>query len=269
MKEIFKLLKSCFLFSLFLMVSCNTDSNKEGLPDEENWINLLEKNNLDDWTVKVKGYPAGENYNNTFKLENGVLKVDYSGYNDEFNNRFGHIYYKEPFSNYKLRLDYRFIGNQVADAASWAFKNSGVMIHCENPNQISLNQNFPVSIEVQLLGGDGTNDRPTANLCTPGTHVEIDNELVTNHCINSNSLTYHDEQWVKLEIEVYSDSLVKHFINGEKVMEYTNLIYGGEFASDASVPLEGEPVKSGYISLQSESHPIEFKNIELLELEDF
>ena len=188
-------------------------------------------------------------------------------YNSEFNNAFGHVYYKEPFSSYKLRLDYRFLDDQVADGADWAYKNSGVMIHCEDPNQISLNQNFPVSIEVQLLGGDGSNERPTANLCTPGTHVEINDQLVTNHCIDSNSDTYHDDQWIRLEIEVHNDSIIKHFINGEKVMEYTKPIYGGEYASESTMALEGQPVKSGYISLQSESHPIHFKNIELLELD--
>ena len=255
-------------FACALAFNCNNDNTSATEPIENQWVDLLAKNNLEDWVVKVKGHPIGENFNNTFRVENGVLKVDYTEYNDEFNNRFGHIYYKEPFSSYKLKLDYRFVGNQVADAASWAFKNSGVMIHCEDPNQIGLNQNFPVSIEVQLLGGDGTNDRPTANLCTPGTHVQINNQLETSHCIESNSDTFHDEEWVHLEIEVHKDSIIKHYINGNKVMEYTKPIYGGQYASDATESLEGQPVTSGYISLQSESHPIEFKNIELLDLEN-
>ncbi|WP_411893443.1 DUF1080 domain-containing protein [Winogradskyella sp. A2] len=250
------------------ILACKKETTRK-VKIENQWVNLVSKNNLDDWIVKIKGHPVGYNFNNTFKVEDQVLKVDYTEYLDTFNNTFGHIYYKEPYSNYKLRLDYRFLDNQVADGEAWAYKNSGVMIHCEDPRNIPLDQGFPVSIEVQLLGGNGTDERPTANLCTPGTHVEIDNQLVTDHCINSTSETYHDEQWVHLEIEVYHDSIIRHFINGKKVMEYNKPAYGGEYSSDLSISLEGKRVKSGYISLQSESHPIEFKNIELLELVDY
>jgi len=258
-----KLSKYCIglIVFIFLYQSCHNNSS-----EQENWVNLLSKNNLDDWVVKIKGHPIGYNFNSTFKVEDSILKVDYSKYNDSFNNTFGHIYYKKPFSNYKLRLDYRFLDNQVADGEAWAYKNSGVMIHCEDPYSIGLDQGFPVSIEVQLLGGDGIKERPTANLCTPGTHVEMNNQLVTDHCINSSSETIHDTQWVHLEIEVNNDSIIKHFINGVKVMEYTKPIYGGEYSSEFTMALKGQPVKSGYISLQSESHPVEFKNIEILEL---
>ena len=255
-----------YFIILLVCLSCNNDVKKD-IPKTERWVNLLEKNSLEDWIVKIKDHPVGDNFNETFIVEDSILKVDYTKYNDTFNNTFGHIYYKEPYSNYKLKLDYRFLDDQVADGEAWAYKNSGVMIHCEDPKNIGLEQGFPVSIEVQLLGGDGENERQTANLCTPGTHVNIKDELVTEHCISSTSKTYHDNQWVHLEIEVYSDSLIRHFINGEKVMEYTKPIFGGEYSSESSMSLEGQPVKSGYISLQSESHPIHFKNIELLELD--
>lgn len=255
-----------YFIILLVCLSCNNDVKKD-IPKTEKWVNLLEKNSLEDWIVKIKDHPVGDNFNETFIVEDSILKVDYTKYNDTFNNTFGHIYYKEPYSNYKLKLDYRFLKDQVADGEAWAYKNSGVMIHCEDPKNIGLEQGFPVSIEVQLLGGDGENERQTANLCTPGTHVNIKDELVTEHCISSTSKTYHDDQWVHLEIEVYSDSLIRHFINGEKVMEYTKPIFGGEYSSESSMALEGQPVKSGYISLQSESHPIHFKNIELLELD--
>jgi len=255
-----------YFIILLVCLSCNNDVKKD-TPKTEKWVNLLEKNSLEDWIVKIKDHPVGDNFNETFIVEDSILKVDYIKYNDTFNNTFGHIYYKEPYSNYKLKLDYRFLDDQVADGEAWAYKNSGVMIHCEDPKNIGLEQGFPVSIEVQLLGGDGENERQTANLCTPGTHINIKDELVTEHCISSTSKTYHDDQWVHLEIEVYSDSLIRHFINGEKVMEYTKPIFGGEYSSESSMSLEGQPVKSGYISLQSESHPIHFKNIELLELD--
>lgn len=235
----------------------------------EKWIPLFNGNDLSNWTVKIKGHPVGENFNNTFVAENGVLKVNYDSYSDTFNNTFGHIYYNTPFSNYRFRMDYRFTGEQLSDGASWATRNSGVMIHCEDPNLIGLDQNFPVSIEVQLLGGNGTDDRTTANLCTPGTHVEMGGLVVKEHCTTSNSETYHGNQWVHLEIEVRNDSVIKHFINGKEVMRYYKPQFGGEvdYNNEYWKSFEGKPLKSGYISLQSESHPVEFKNIAVLMLD--
>lgn len=251
--------------------SCKDKEKKTADPEtpKENWINLLNGKDLSDWIVKIKGYPAGENYNNTFVMENGVLKVNYDEYNGKFKNTFGHIYYKKPFSNYKFRMDYRFLGEQIADGEAWATRNSGIMIHCEDPMKIGLDQSFPVSIEVQLLGGNGVDERPTANLCTPGTNVVMNDTLRTDHCISSNSKTYHGEQWVNVEIEVRNDSIIKHFVNGEEVMRYYKPQYGGgnvDYNVEHWKSMEGKPLKSGYISLQSESHTIEFKNIEILEL---
>jgi len=265
-----KLLKlSLFSFCCGLvLLTCKRKTEAADAIAQSEWVNLLSNNNLDDWIVKIKGYPVGENFMNTYTLKDGILSVNYGGYNDTFNNRFGHIYYKKPFSNYKLRLDYRFLGNQIADGENWGYKNSGVMLHCEDPKNIGLDQGFPASIEAQFLGGNGLDDRPTGNVCTPGMHIKIDEKLVTEHCIQSTAKTFHDDQWVHVEIEVYSDSIIKHFINGEKVMEYTKPIYGGDYGTPFSEAHTGEPVKSGYISLQSESHPIEFKNIEILEFLD-
>ncbi len=266
--------KTSKLLALVLVIAiafnCKNKEKKEVIIEspKEKWVSLLNGKDLSDWIVKIKGYPAGENYNNTFVLEDNVLKVNYDEYNGAFKNTFGHIYYKKPFSNYKFRMDYRFIGEQIADGASWATRNSGIMLHCEDPMKMGVDQNFPVSIELQLLGGNGTDERSTANLCTPGTHVEIDGQLITDHCITSNSKTYHGEQWVHVEVEVRNDSIIKHFINGEEVMRYHKPIYGGkvDYNEDFWKTKEGQPVKSGYISLQSESHTVEFKNIEILEL---
>ncbi|WP_298532861.1 DUF1080 domain-containing protein [uncultured Algibacter sp.] len=253
----------------FIAFSCK--EKKENIQPKivkENWVKLFNGTNLNDWIVKIKGHPARENFNNTFIAEDGVLKVDYSKYNDTFNNTFGHIYYKNPFSNYKFRMKYRFTGNQLSDGAAWANRNSGIMIHCEDPNKIGLDQNFPVSIEVQLLGGNGTDERATGNLCTPGTHVEINKILQTDHCITSNSATYHGDQWVDIEIEVHHDSIIKHFINGNEIMRYNKPVFGGkvDFNEAYWKAKEGQPVTGGYISLQSESHPVEFKDIEILKL---
>lgn len=249
------------ILCLSLLYNCE-DSKKE------KWVNLLPEDNLNDWIIKIKGHEAGVNYKNTFQVENGVLKVNYNEYNNVFNNTFGHIYYKKPYSNYKFRMDYRFVGEQLGDGEAWATRNSGIMIHCEDPKQIGIDQKFPVSIEVQLLGGNGTEERQTANLCTPGTHVEINSELKKEHCMKSSSKTFHGEQWVNIEIEVRNDSIIKHFINGEEVMRYNKPQFGGKVDHNEETwkTKTGKPLKEGYISLQSESHPVEFKNIEILEL---
>jgi hypothetical protein len=166
-----------------------------------------------------------------------------------------------------MRMQYRFTGDQIKDGAGWATRNSGVMIHSQSPESMKLDQDFPVSIEVQLLGGvNKDEERPTGNLCTPGTHVVMNGELIKKHCINSSSKTYYGNQWVNLEIEVYNDSLLSHTINGKKVLTYSKPIIGGEYNELPSK--EGKQLKSGYISLQSESHPVEFRNIELLELKN-
>ena len=252
-----------------LLFNCKNEEKKNiEAPQKQNWVKLFNGKDLQDWTIKIKGQPLGDNYKNTFIVENGVMKVNYDEYDGVFNASYGHIYYDQEFSNYKFKMQYRFTGEQIKDGAGWATRNSGVMVHCEDPKNIGLDQDFPVSIEVQLLGGLGTGERPTGNLCTPGTNVVMDNELFTPHCVNSSSKTYHGDQWVNLEIEVRNDSIIKHFINGENVLTYTKPQIGGsvDYNKDYWENKKGTPLKKGYISLQSESHPVEFKNIEILEL---
>ena len=58
-------------------------------------------------------------------------------------------------------------------------------------------QDFPLSIEVQLPGGNGRRERPTLNLCTPGTHMVMRGRLVTQHRTPSRSKTCHGDQWVR------------------------------------------------------------------------
>ncbi|NCP21562.1 MAG: DUF1080 domain-containing protein [Flavobacteriales bacterium CG_4_8_14_3_um_filter_35_10] len=228
------------------------------------WQSLFNGKDLNNWVVKIKGYEAGVNAHNTFRAENGVLKVSYSAY-DSFNNQFGHIFYKKPFKSYLLRLDYRFVGAQAIGGQSWATKNSGIMIFSQAPETMALNQEFPVSVEVQLLGGlsDGK-PRPTGNVCTPGTDIVMNDQIITTHCINSTSKTFYDEQWIHAEVEVHSDSLIIHRINGVEVMRYSKPQIGGDYNTFKN--RDGEALKSGYICLQSESHPIEFKKIEIKEL---
>lgn len=235
----------------------------------EDWIPLFNGKNLDGWTPKIKGYEANVNFADTFRVEDGVLKVSYDGY-DAFDNRFGHLFYKDKFSNYRLRVEYRFVGEQVPGGPGWAFRNSGVMIHGQTPESMSKDQNFPVSIEVQLLGGGGTVERPTANLCTPGTHVLMDGKLLKRHCTSSKSETYHGDQWVTVEIEVRGNKTIKHLIDGVTVLEYEQpqLDDGDNDAKKLIADNGGVLLDGGTISLQSESHPVEFRKVEIMKLED-
>jgi len=201
-----------------------------------------------------------------------MLKVRYDGYTD-FDFQYGHIHYNTPYSAYLLRVEYRFTGEQAPGGEGWAWRNSGAMLHGQDPQTMLKDQDFPISIEGQLLGGDGTNERTTSNLCTPGTNVlmKVDGELFTPHCTNSSSKTYHGDQWVTAEFLVLADSVVHHILEGDTVLTYYKPQIGGGSVSnyDPAVKEDGKLLSSGYISLQSESHPIDFRKVELLDLEPY
>ena len=232
----------------------------------EKYRSIFNGKNLDGWTVKIKGHPAGKNFKDTFRVEDGVMKVGYAGYG-KFDDRFGHIFYKEKFSHYRIRLEYRFVGDQIQGGPGWAFRNSGIMLHCQDPKTMRVEQDFPVSIAVQLLGGGATGRRTTANLCTPGTNVVMDGKLQTRHCFSSKSKTYRGDQWVKVEVEVRGGEVIEHFVNGESVMRYTKAQYDPRDADAKQLIKKGQlELTEGYISLQSESHPVEFRKIEVQQL---
>lgn len=257
-----------FWIALAIGLICSGDMLRaEDAAASDKWIPLFNGRDLEGWTPKIRGYSAGENFGNTFRVEDGLLKVGYDQY-DAFDNRFGHLFYKDAFSNYRLRVEYRFTGEQVAGGPGWAVRNSGVMIHSESPESMQRDQDFPASIEVQLLGGAGSGMRPTANLCTPGTNVVMDGELVTRHCTNSSSKTYHGDQWVTVEIEVRGSRLVKHIVEGETVLSYAEpqLDERDPHARELARRQGGKLLERGYICLQSESHPVEFRKVEILRL---
>ena len=231
------------------------------------WIQLFNGKDLTGWTPKITGYALGDNFGNTFRVENGVMKVSYDKY-DSFNARFGHIFYKDKFSYYIVAAEYRFTGDQAPGGQGWALRNSGIMIHCQPPETMGKDQDFPISIEVQLLGGTGKGERTTANLCTPGTNVVIDGKLFTPHCLTSKSKTYDGNQWVRVEAMVLGSGVVRHIIDGKTVLSYEMPQVGGGSVSKfiPSAKVDGKLLEEGYISLQSESHPVEFRKVELLNL---
>ena len=262
------------LLLMAALTACGTASNQhaeqvnQGNEEPGEWIQLFNGKDLDDWTVKIAKHELDDNFANTFSVEDGVIKVKYDGY-ENFERKYGHMFYKDPFSAYKLRIEYRFVGEQAPGGEGWAFRNSGAMLHGQSPESMTKDQDFPISIEGQLLGGDGTNDRTTSNLCTPGTNVVMDGELFTPHCVNSNSKTYHGDQWVTAEFIVLADSVIHHLVEGDTVLTYYEPQIGGGNVSnhDPAVKKDGELIKEGYISLQSESHPVEFRKVELDDLE--
>jgi hypothetical protein len=240
----------------------DTDSSRE------DWMALFDGHDLEGWIPKIRGHAPGENYADTFRVVDGLLTVSYSQYS-EFAEQFGHLFYKDPFSHYRLRIEYRFIGEQAANAPSWAIRNSGAMVHSQSPWTMPDDQDFPVSIEVQLLGGlsDGM-PRPTGNVCSPGTHIVYRGVLTETHCINSSSPTFDGDQWVLSETVVLGSERIAHYINGQQVIEYGGIVTGGGVVSGhrPEFAIEGRPLGAGYISLQSEGHPVQFRRVELLNL---
>ncbi len=260
-------MRNLFLLILFSLV-LSTQCSPPKIVSNNNWQSIFNGKNLDGWIPKIRGYPTGENYANTFRVVDNLLTVSYDEGYRSFDQQFGHIFYKEKFSKYRIRVEYRFIGEQAPEGPGWAYRNSGIMLHGQSPESMSLDQDFPISIEAQLLGGNGTEERTTMNLCTPGTHVHMDGKLIEQHCLSSDSQTYHGDQWVTAEALVLGDSLLVHYVNGEEVMRYEKPVVGGGVVNnfEGSEKKDGMALKSGYISLQSESHPIQFRKVEIMRL---
>ncbi len=254
------------VLAVLAMMTC-VSGMAQNDPNRKDWIQLFNGKNLDGWDVKIAGYDLNDNLGKTFRVENGVMKTGYDQYG-QFKNRFGHIFYRQKFSYYIVAVEYRFVGEQTPGAPDWAFRNSGIMVHSQSAQSMRRDQDFPISIEVQLLGGKDTGERPTANVCTPGTHIEMNGKLVTQHCINSTSKTYRGDQWVRVEAEVLGDDEIRHLVEGQVVLSYQKpQIGGGQVTNyDPEVKKDGTPLKEGFIALQSESHPIEFRKVELLNL---
>jgi hypothetical protein len=229
----------------------------------EKWVSLFNGKDLTGWTPKFTGYAAGENPFHTFRVENGNLAVSYDGYT-EFGDRFGHLFYKERLSHYVLALEYRFFGEQVKGGPGYAKLNSGVMVHSQAPESILKEQDWPISVEAQFLAGE----RTTMNVCTPGTEIYMNGQMVKAHCTNSSSRKYGDEGWIAVQVEVLGGESIRHLIDGKVVLEFQKPSIGGGVANgwDPAIKKDGTILTEGYIGLQAESQPVEFRNIRLLDL---
>ena len=227
------------------------------------WQQMFDGKDLKGWDVKIRKHDLNDNYANTFRVENGQLEVRYDKY-DEFDKQYGHLFYKKQYSHYLIGVEYRFVGDQVKGGEGWALRNSGIMIHGQDPKTMSKDQDFPNSIEVQLLGGTGKGARPTCNVCTPGTQYVQNGTVIKTHCVESKSQTFNGSQWVRAEVLVLGDSIVVHYVNGDEVLRYQQPQKDPVGGADA-----GELLKAGTISLQSESHPIDFRKVEIIDLEKY
>jgi hypothetical protein len=256
------------LAALFSVVMATSTVSGDDPKKEDGWISLFNGKDLTGWTPKITGYPAGENYGDTFRVENGILKVSYDKY-PKFDGKFGHLFSKNSYSNYKLRIEYRFVGDQCPGGPGWALRNSGVMIHSQDVGSMRKEQEFPVSIEVQFLGGPEKGERPTGNVCSPGTHIVMDGKLVTTHCINSKSKTIRGDEWVTAEVEVHGNGKIIHRINGEEVITYEKpQLDASDPDAKRMLKTRDAALSEGYLALQAESHPIEFRKVEILPLKD-
>jgi len=242
--------------------ACNPGMKK---PAVKEWIPLFNGKDLTGWDIKISGYPLNENYMDIYSVQDRILKVSYDKL-DSFRGEFGHLYTKEKFSYFKLRVEYRFTGTQLPGGPEWAIRNSGAMLHAQSAESIGLDQDFPVSVEAQFLGGLGDGERTTANVCTPGTDIDLNGKPVEGHCTNSSSKTYNGDQWVTVEMIVLGDSVVHHVIEGDTVLTYTRLRVGPEMKPEGYPVADGTPLKEGHIALQAESHNVEFRKVELLDL---
>ena len=238
-------------------------STVKNFPADPKWEQLFNGKDLNDWQIKIRNHELNDNFANTFRVRDGNIQVRYDQYK-EFGATYGHLFFKKQYSYYLIAAEYRFVGEQVKGGEGWAHRNSGIMVHGQDAATMKKNQDFPNSIEVQLLGGFGNGERPTANLCTPGTQFVMNGKVVKNHCIESSSKTFNGEQWVRVEVLVLGDSTIVHYVNGDEVLRYDrpqkDPVGGAE---------EGELLKSGTISLQSESHPVDFRKVEIINLEKY
>lgn len=268
-----------FILLFLFMLSCKTAPIND--PDQEVWLDLFNGVDLSGWDIKIAGHDVNDNYKNTIQVQDSMIRVRYDDY-DTFDEKYGHVYYQQPYSHYRIRFDYRFVGEQTEGGASWNVRNSGIMLHAQSAASNEMGQHFPVSVEMQLLGGLGTGERTTGNVCTPGTAVVMGDTIRYEHCINSTSKTYDGDQWVSAEAIVIGGESMAFLIEGDTVLYFDQpqLTKGfidaqsgddwSEFGFEKDIESwqkrAGGILTEGYIALQAESHPIDFKNIQLLNL---
>lgn len=269
------LLKPCVFLLMVSLASCGEKSAEKQnqislntFKETENnqWTSIFNGKDLEGWNMKIRGFGLGENFGNTFRIENGILSIRYDGYGDNFDDRFGGLYFNKKLSNYRFRAEYRFVGETAPGAPEWGYRDSGIQFHSQPPATLKITDAFPICLEYNLHGGNGTDERPVGAICANGMFVEINGEKNSSYCTPPVvSKTFHGDQWVTMEIEI-RDGQITHFVNGEEIMSYANPTFNPENEiAQQFIRNDDIRVTSGYLSIQSNSHPIDFRKIELLE----
>jgi hypothetical protein len=254
-------------------------------PNDSVWTRLFNPKDTSlstNWDIHIRGEALNSDSRRTFRRaivgSDTVIEVNYDQYTGSWGGDagpFGHMGYKlRAFSYYLLRGEYQVWGTQATGGPSWAFQNNGFMLHSQPVNTMTLNQDFPISLEAQLYGpGQGSS---TMNLCTPGTGFSTTptGTVSSTHCVNAKNTTRAalNTGWQKVSALVLGDSVIK-FMAGADGMDSVYQFYKPVYLSgNVSNPPSGVPANNtrltgGYITIQSETHPFRFRRIDVLNLE--
>ncbi|KAA9014995.1 3-keto-disaccharide hydrolase [Sphingobium limneticum] len=236
---------------------------------EPRWEPIFDGKSLDGWTPKITGRALGEDPLHMFIVQDGAIRVSHAQYK-HFDGEFGHLFWKAPLGAYRIRFEYRLFGTSLPGIKSWQATNSGLMFHAQPPETIRRDQDFPVSLEMQLLATPRPTEEPSGNVCTPGTTVLFEGKRDPRHCILASGSPLPAGRWTRAELEVLPSGDVTHYIDGKAVLRYSAIELDPEDA-DAKplIAAAGGALQltRGYIALQGEGHPIEFRNIELQRLD--
>jgi hypothetical protein len=190
---------------------------------QKNKVMLFNGQDLAGWKVYIPD--EGVDQNDVWSVKDGVIYC--SGVPN------GYMRTVEEYGNYKLHLEWRWVAKPA---------NSGVLIHATGPDQL-----WPKCIECQLMAGSA-GDMVLMN----GTGITIDgqdkqnpNERFVIIAKKQHSTEKPAGQWNSYDIVCRADT-ISAYVNGVLQNEGTNATR-----------------TSGWIALQSEGGPIEFRNIYL------
>jgi hypothetical protein len=259
----------CLLTACAVLAGCAEKPKTMVAAPTGAWVSLFNGKDLSGWNVKIAGQDLNDNYRNTFRVQDGLLKVSYQDY-DKFNDRFGSLFTKQKFSHYWLRAEYRFSGSLVSGAPRWAYKNSGLQLHSQSPDTMRKEQQFPVSVEFDIVGAHFYGGAPTGDVCQNGTHVLVQGAPVKGLCSKVSDVSLRNDDWVTVVAEVDGAKRVRQIVNGALVVEYTDVTLDENNQDARRLIAAGAPreLDSGYISIQSNGAPIEFRRIEVLPIDD-
>lgn len=234
-------IRACIIVSLSWANLCAEENGDSG----KTWVQLFNGRDLGGWTPKFVGFDLGVNYRNTFIVRDGLLTVCYDKYKEGWHNNIGHLFYKDEFSHYILRAEYRFLGDQVRDAPESLMSMSSLILHSQSPETVGKDQERPVSVQARLCVGQrkGYNELAQGTNDASATGVDINEQ---------GGDLQQGSQWMSVEIEVHGGEVIRYKSDGQLIAEYKK-----------PVLTDGSTHDSGAIALQASSYPVQFRKIEL------